>query len=66
MKNPYYINISIMGGRPPVDFIDWINRNTTKPKWKWNKKFPKRNGMRIGVYLQGEDAIAVKLKFGLL
>jgi hypothetical protein len=55
-----------MGGRPPVDFIDWINRNTTKPKWKWNKKFPKRNGMRIGVYLQGEDAIAVKLKFRLL
>lgn len=44
---------------------DWIVKNTTKPKWKWDKRFPKRQGRLLGVYLDDADALVFKMKFRL-
>jgi hypothetical protein len=45
--------------------VYWIKHNTTKPKWKWDNRFPKRAGRLLGVYLSSEDAVIYKLRFGL-
>ena len=47
------------------DEKEWITKNATKPKWKWDKRFPKRQGRLLGVYLDDADALVFKMKFRL-
>lgn len=61
MPHPYLIKLSSNDDA----IILWIRKNTKFPKWKWDKRFPKRTGYLQGVYLSGEDALLVKLRFNL-
>lgn len=43
--------------------LAWIRSHARYPKWRWDKRFPKREGRRLGVYLDDQDALAFKMIF---
>lgn len=67
MRNPYLIDFPYIYRDDPryADNLRWIRTNATQPKWKYNRKKGRYSpsATLIGVYLNGEDAIAYKLRF---
>ena len=56
------INVpGIWVGGIPSSVYEWISANIEEPKWEWSVD----NDMFIGITLEDEDAMLLKLKFAI-